>query len=175
MSLPAGREEPIAKQHDRGGFDCGEPALNDFLKKYAHQSHEQGSAKTFVAVAGNDGAKVLGFYTIAPSAIAHDVVPTSMTKGLTRHEVPAFKLARLAVDASVAGHGLGGQLLLAAAQRCLRLAAEGVGILMLIDAKSPRASSWYQRFGAEPIIGRPQTLAVPLGTFAAALKAGGHL
>jgi GNAT superfamily N-acetyltransferase len=175
MSLPAWREEPIAKRHDHGGFDCGASTLNDFLKEYARQSHEQGGAKTFVAVAENDDAKVLGFYTIAPFAIAHDAVPASMTKGVARHEVPAFKLARLAVDVVVAGHGLGGQLLLAATQRCLRFAAEGGGILLLIDEKSPKASSWYQRFGAEPVIGRPLILAVSLRTFATALKVGGHL
>jgi len=27
MSLPAWREEPIAKKHDRASFDCGEPTI----------------------------------------------------------------------------------------------------------------------------------------------------
>jgi GNAT superfamily N-acetyltransferase len=174
MSLPDWREEPIAKQHDRKGFDCGDSALNDFLSRYARQSHEQGSAKTFVAVDITNGARILGFYSIAPSAIAHDVVPAALTKGLARHEVPAFKLARLAVDVSIAGQGLGGQLLLSAARRCLRVASEGGGVLMLIDAKNERAAAWYARFGAEPVVSRPLTLVAPLATFAAALKAHGH-
>jgi GNAT superfamily N-acetyltransferase len=51
-----------------------------------------------------------------------------MTRGLARHDVPGFKLARLATDRAVAGQGLGGQLLAAAALRCLRLAGEGGGL-----------------------------------------------
>ena len=50
MSLPDWREEPIAKKHDRASFDCGEPALNEFLRKHARQSHEKGAAKTFLAI-----------------------------------------------------------------------------------------------------------------------------
>lgn len=174
MSLPAWREEAIAKHHDRQAFDCGDRELNEFLRRYARQSHEQGSAKTFVAVDTASTSRVLGFYAIAPSAIAHGSVPAAMTKGLARHEVPAFKLARLAVDISVAGQGFGGQLLLAAAYRCLRIAQEGGGVLMLIDAKNERAAAWYSRFGAVEIAERPLTLAAPLATFAAALKAHGH-
>ena len=55
MTLPPWREEPIGKQHDREGFDCGEPALNDFLRYHARKSHERGEAKTFLAVADTDG------------------------------------------------------------------------------------------------------------------------
>jgi len=51
-----------------------------------------------------------------------------LTKGLAQHEVSGFRLARLATDLSVAGQGLGGQLLAAAALRCLRVAAEGGGL-----------------------------------------------
>ena len=63
-----------------------------------------------------------------------------MTRGLARHEVSGFKLARLATDRTVAGQGLGGQLLASAALRCLRLAGEGGGILLIIDAKSERVA-----------------------------------
>jgi hypothetical protein len=44
------REAPIARHHDRKAFDCGAPALNDYLDRYARQNHESGGAKTFVAV-----------------------------------------------------------------------------------------------------------------------------
>ena len=49
MSLPAWREEPIARIHDREGFDCGDAALNSYLRQHARKSHEQGAAKTFLA------------------------------------------------------------------------------------------------------------------------------
>ena len=70
MTAPAWREEAISKKHDRKSFDCGEPALNEFLQRYARQSHEAGGAKTFVAVKEADGKVILGYYSLAPAAPA---------------------------------------------------------------------------------------------------------
>lgn len=175
MTLPIWREEPISKLHDRASFDCGDSQMNDFLRRFARQSHELNASKTICAVDHAAPSRILGFYTIAPSAVAYESVPGVMTKGLARHEVSGFKLARLATDLAVAGRGLGGQLLAAAALRCLRLAGEGGGILLVIDAKSERAANWYASYGAEPLQGRPLTLVMPLAAFAADLKARGLL
>lgn len=149
--------------------------MNDFLRRFARQSHEQNAAKTFCAVDDAAPERILGFYTIAPSAVAHENVPAAMTKGLARHEVSGFKLARLATDLTAAGNGLGGQLLAAAALRCLRLASEGGGILLIIDAKSERAATWYASYGAERLQGSDLTLAMPLATFATDLRTKGLL
>lgn len=148
--------------------------MNIFLQRYARQGHEQNAVKTFCAIADNP-EKVLGFYSLAPASVDHAAVPAAMTKGLARHNVPGFLLARLAVDKTVAGRGLGGQLLLAAALRCLRVADAVGGVLMIIDAKNERAARWYGGYGAEPLQDRPLTLVAPLATFAATLKASGHL
>lgn len=175
MTLPAWKEEAIAKSHDRQSFDCGDPAMNDFLRRYARQSHEQNVSKTFCAIDIASPNRVLGFYTVAPSAVAHADVPGSMTKGLARHEVSGFKLARIATDITVAGQGLGGQLLAAVALRCLRIASEAGGVLLIIDAKGERAAQWYISYGAEPLENHPLTLVMPLATFAADLKTRGFL
>jgi hypothetical protein len=50
----AWHEESIGKKHDGEGFDCGGPALNEFLHRYARKSHEFGGAKTFLAIDGAD-------------------------------------------------------------------------------------------------------------------------
>ena len=149
--------------------------MNDFLVRYARQSHERNASKTFCAIESTAPDRVLGFYTITPSAVAHANVPTTLTRGLAQHEVPGFKLARLATDLSVAGNGFGGQLLAAAALRCLRIATEAGGKLLIIDAKSERAARWYASFGAEPLVDQPLTLVMPLASFAADLKAKGLL
>ncbi len=121
MSLPAWREEPIARTHDREGFDCGDAALNIYLRHHARRSHEQGAAKTFLAIDASDGRSVLGFYSVSPASIAYACTPTLVRRGLARHEVPVFRLARLAVARSAQGQGLGGQLLSwPAAGVCLR-------------------------------------------------------
>ncbi|TPL81584.1 GNAT family N-acetyltransferase [Mesorhizobium sp. B2-3-13] len=175
MTLPAWHEEPIAKRHDRASFDCGDAQMNDFLRRFARQSHEQNAAKTFCAIDDRALERIFGFYTIAPSAIAYETVPETMTRGLARHEVSGFKLARLTTDRSIARQGLGGQLLAAAALRCLRLAGEGGGILLIIDAKSERAARWYASYGAERLDGSDLTLVMPLATFATDLRAKGLL
>ncbi|WP_274631156.1 GNAT family N-acetyltransferase [Arvimicrobium flavum] len=175
MSLPAWHEEAIAKAHDRSGFDCGDADMNEFLVRFARQSHEQNATKTYCAIETANPGRILGFYSITPSAVEYAVVPAQMTKGLARHDVSGFLLARIATDIRVAGQGLGGQLLVAAARRCLRLVAEGGGVLLIIDAKSARAADWYASYGAEPLQGQPLRLVIHLKTFAADLRATGHL
>lgn len=82
MNLPAWREEAITKSHNRQSFDCGNPAMNEFLRRHARQSHVQNAAKTFCAIETSASHRVLGFYTVAPSAVARETVPEAMAKGL---------------------------------------------------------------------------------------------
>ncbi len=147
--------------------------MNEFLRRYARQSHEANAAKTFCAIEDASPERILGFYTVTPSAVEHHEVPEEMTKGLARHEVAGFRLARIATDLTVAGQGLGGQLLVAAALRCLRTASEVGGVLLIIDAKGERAANWYGSYGTEPLENRPLTLVMPLVTFQDELKAKG--
>jgi GNAT superfamily N-acetyltransferase len=175
VSLPASHEEPVLKKHDRNSFDCGHPPINDFLQRYAPQSHESGAAKTFLAIDNADHKTILGFYSLAPGALAYAGTPETVRRGLARHEVPGFRLARIATDLRWQGQGLGGQLLAAAARRCLRVAAEAGGVVLIIDAKNHRAARWYTSYGAVPLSNRPLTLVMSLATFATELKAAGRL
>jgi GNAT superfamily N-acetyltransferase len=175
MSLPEWREEPIAKKHDRASFDCGDPVLNEFLQKHARQAHDRGGAKTFLAISSSDGTTILGFYSLCPASLECASVPPVVRRGLARHDVPVFRLARLAVDRHVQGHGLGGQLLLAAGRRCLRAASEVGGVALLIDAKSERAARWYASYGAVPLLDAHLSLLLALATIAATLAALGKL
>lgn len=163
-------EEPIGKQHDREAFDCGEEALNEFLRRYARKSHERGGAKTFLAIDDADNKTVLGFYSLSPASLDYARAPEMVRRGLARHDVPGFRLARLAVDRTTQGQGLGGQLLLAAGRRCLSAAAEVGGVVLVIDAKNERVARWYASYGAVPLLDAPLTLLLPLATIDAALK-----
>jgi GNAT superfamily N-acetyltransferase len=175
MTVPAWREEPVSKKHDRSSFDCGDPSMNDFLRRYARQSHESGAAKTFLAIDHADSKTILGFYSLAPGALAYSDTPEIVRRPLARHDVPGFRLARIATDRRWQGQGLGGQLLAAAARRCLRAAAEVGGVVLIIDAKNERAARWYANYGAVRLRDRPLTLVMPLATFAAGLKGAGRL
>jgi GNAT superfamily N-acetyltransferase len=167
----AWHEEPIAKHHDRNGFDCGVPELNLYLARFARQNHEAGGAKTFVAVGSPGTRAILGFYSISPGAIEFGRVPGKLTKKLGRYDVPVFRLGRLAVDHSSQGRGLGAELLVAAGARALAVAAEVGGVALAIDAKDQRAAEWYMRFGALPLLDDPTKLVLPLQTIADQLAA----
>lgn len=168
----AWHEEAISKKHDREAFDCGEEALNEFLCRYARKSHERGGAKTFLAISDTDKT-VLGFYSLSPASVEYSRTPEIVRRGLSRHDVPGFRLARLAVDRRFQGQGLGGQLLLAAGRRCLLAAAEVGGVALVIDAKNERVAGWYASYGAVALADAPLTLVLALETVEAALKKAG--
>ncbi len=168
------REEPISRHHDRKSFDCGSPDLNDDLNRYARQNHESGGAKTFIAESPAEPARVLGYYSISPGAIAFTRVPATLTKKLGRYEVPVFRLGRLAIDLSVQGQGLGGDLLFAAGERALVVAAEVGGVALAIDAKDEKAARWYERFGALSLLDDPLKLILPLSVVADAIRTAGR-
>src|ERR1700691_1171082 len=165
-------EAPIAKRHDRAAFDCGDSDLNLYLQKFARQNHESGGAKCFVAAPADTSARVLGFYTLSPASIEYARTPSRAKKGLARYDVPVFRLGRLAVDRTVHGRGLGGALLLRAADRCIRVAEDVRGVALLIDAKNDRAARWYESYGALRMNDAPFSLVLPLATAADALERG---
>ena len=166
--LPGWHEEPVGKHHDRGAFDCGDDALNQFLHRHARQSHEKGSAKTYLAI-NKRNEKILGYYSLSPASIAYERAPELIKRDLARHDVPVFRLGRLAVDLSIQSQGLGGQLLLAAGRRCLLVAAQAGGVALLIDAKNDQVAEWYASYGAVPLLDAHLSLLLPLKTIHTAL------
>lgn len=112
VSVSFSRGEPVSKSHNV--FDCGETALKEFLQRYARKTREIGGANTFLAISQRRRRTILGYYSLSPASVAYARTPKIVRRGLARYEVPAFRLARLAVDLKVQGQGLGGQLWLAA-------------------------------------------------------------
>ncbi len=164
MSVAAWREEPIRKSHKRADFDCGDADLNDFLRHIALQNHERGVSKTFVAVDPAQDSIILGHYSLSPASIAYARAPEVINRAQGRYDIAGFRLARLAVAKPMQGRGLGGQLLAAAARRCIRVASEVGGTILLIDAKNDRAANWYASFGAVATNDAPLTLLLPLAS-----------
>jgi GNAT superfamily N-acetyltransferase len=171
--VEAWHEEPISKKHDREAFDCGDEALNEFLRRHARKSHERGGAKTFLAVDDADKT-ILGFYSLSPASVDYARTPEIVRRGLARHDVPGFRLARLAVDHRFQGQGIGGQLLLAAGRRCLLAAEEVGGVVLVIDAKNERVAAWHASYGAVALLDAPLALLLPLATIQDALKKAGR-
>jgi GNAT superfamily N-acetyltransferase len=155
-------EEPISKRHDRKGFDCGQADLNDFLARYARQAHERGASKTYVAVDDADNVTVHGFYTLSPAQVDFNQASEVARPAVGgRHPVGGFRLGRLAVSKPYQGRGVGGELLIAAARRCIQVSSQVGGSLLLIDAKDERAATWYKSYGALEIPKEPLSLVLP--------------
>ena len=137
----------LTKDHDRDSFDCGVPALTDYLKKYALQNQKKHAARTYVATRGN---RIVGYYSLAYGSVSLEEAPQSVKSGLPRHPVPVILLARLAVDSTEQGSGLGAALLKDALIRTIQ-AADIAGLrAILVHAKDDSAKRFYEKFGFEP-------------------------
>lgn len=149
MSVRFGDPEPLAAGHTLDGFDCGVESLNVWLTEHARGAVAAGSARVFVVV-DSEQQRVCGYYALAAAAIAREEATARARKGQPRHPIPAVLLARLAVDASVQGHGIGAWLLQDALRRALS-ASEAVGMrILLVHALDDTARSFYERWGFEP-------------------------
>ena len=128
-------------------FDCGQPDLNRYLQRYAWNNQKANSAQTYVVCAGST---IAGYYSLSVAGVEYAGPPARVAKGLARYPVPVMLLARLAVDRSFQGQGLGSALLKDALLRTLQ-AADIAGIrAVLVHAKNEDARLWYTRFGFEP-------------------------
>jgi GNAT superfamily N-acetyltransferase len=158
------RIEPLRRDHDRAGFGCGEPALDEYLARFARQNHESGVARTFVASNDVEPTRVLGYYSLSAGAIDKARLPPLSVRRLPDFPLPMARLARLAVDRNQQGRGLGEHLLLDALARCLRI-ADDLGIaVIVIDAKHERARAFYLRYGFKTLPDQPLTLWLLLPT-----------
>jgi GNAT superfamily N-acetyltransferase len=163
--------EPLAREHERGLFDCGEPALNDFLARFARQNQERGISRTFVAIRPAS-QRILGFYTISAGGVAFDEWPDDLQRKLPRHPVPVVTLGRLAVDLSMHGEGLGRLLLVDVMSQVLAL-AERIGIFALVvSAKNDTARAFYLKNGFHPFPGEPMHLFLTVATIRKAFGSG---
>ena len=118
---------------------------------------------TFVA-APLAGVKVLGYYTLAASAVAFDQLPADAARKLPKHPLPVVLLARLAVDRSAQGQRLGEGLLLDALQRALGVSA-GLGVHAVeVDAIDDAAIAFYRKYGFTPLLDDAHHLYLPIAT-----------
>jgi GNAT superfamily N-acetyltransferase len=156
--------EPLGREHERSAFDCSEPALNEYLLRYAHQNQKSGIARTFVAVAEIQPRRVIGYYALTVAGIDKANLPAAAAKRFSNYPLPVVRLARLAVDRSTQGQGLGEDLLMDALQRSLRIANEVGIVAVLIDAKHERAKRFYARYEFGALPDQPLVLWLPMAT-----------
>ncbi len=136
--------EPLAAPHRLEGFDCGKPALNDWLLRYARQAQGSGSAKTFVVV---DAERVAGYFSLTVGQVDTLDAPERIRKGMGQYPVPVVILARLAVSREHQGRGIGVGMLQDAIRRTLVIAEQAGVRAMLTHPTDEDAARFYTRFG----------------------------
>lgn len=128
----------IGASHGLSQFDCGEPALDDWLKERALRNESRFS-RTFVVC---EGERVAGFYCLSAGSVERAAAPGKLRRNAP-DAIPVSVLGRLAVDRAYAGRGLGADLLPDALQRIAR-AAQNIGIAaVLVHAKDEKAKAFY--------------------------------
>jgi GNAT superfamily N-acetyltransferase len=145
------RPEPLGRDHELADFNCGEPALDEWLKRHARPTHAGGGARVYVTTPTNHPRGVVGYYALAAAQVEPPDATERMTRGQPSHRaVPVVLLARLAVDRAHQGRRLGSSLLKDAMLRVLQ-AADAIGIrALVVHAKHERARTWHEQYGFEP-------------------------
>ncbi|MDZ4836478.1 MAG: GNAT family N-acetyltransferase [Candidatus Melainabacteria bacterium] len=145
------RPEPLTKDHVLDQFDCGKEPLTGWLKKHALQSQAAQHSKTMVIA---EDQVVIGYYSYNVISVEHEeTTPGRVKKGLAKHPIPVFLIARLALDTKHQGKGLGARLLCHALKGAAAIAAadEGVPIrAVIVDAIDDEAKKFYTGFDFVP-------------------------
>lgn len=143
--------------HDRKTFDCGDAALNLYLRQFANQDQNRGLSRVYVLA---EQRRIVGYYSICAYSVATDELADQARIGAYR-ELPFLLLGRLAVDQAFQGQGLGDALIIHAFKTSVE-AAEKIGIFgMIVDAKDERAAGFYQRFGFKRLNTSKNRLVLP--------------
>lgn len=146
---------PLDARHALDAFDCGKPALNEWLIRHARQAHASGSARTYVVA---DNERVAGYFSLAVGQIDSVEAPERVRKGMGSYPIPVVILARLAVSTLDQGRGLGMGLLQEAIRRTLSVADQAGVRALLTHPIDDAATRFYLRFGFEASPAREQQL-----------------
>ena len=135
---------PLDAHHQLDGFDCGKPALSEWLLRHARQAQGSGSAKTFVVA---DDDRVAGYFSLTVGQIDTLDAPERIRKGMGQYPLPVVILARLAVSKQDQGRGIGFGMLQDAIRRTMLIAEQAGVRAMLTHPIDEDATGFYTRFG----------------------------
>lgn len=159
MSLQLSTPQPLTATHQLSEFACGEPALDDWLKRRALSNHLNGASRTFVVA--DPAGRVFGYYALAAGAVSHHDATGSVKRNMP-DPVPVMVLARLAVDHRAQGVKLGAALLQDAVNRSLAVSQQAGVRAVLVHALHERATQFYEHYGFQASPLHPMTLMLRL-------------
>lgn len=144
MKLEISAPQPLTSVHLLDKFNCGEPVLDEWLKRRAMSNQLSGASRTFVVL--DQDSLVCGYYAMAAGAVAHQMATSSVRRNMP-DPVPVMVLARLAVDLRAQRIKLGASLLQDAVNRAV-IVAENAGVrALLVHALNDKAKEFYEHYG----------------------------
>ena len=135
--------EPIASHHELAGFDCGEEFMNSWLRDKALEADRKNTARTFVFA---EDRRVLAYYALSAGNIRSSRIPPELGE-MPPHPIPIFLLARLAVDKTIQGKGIGKALVKDAVKRSLVANRQVAGVCLMVEALNDLAKDFYLSLG----------------------------
>lgn len=160
------RLERLRAEHDLSHFSSGKPQLDVWLRNSAISADRQGTGRTYVCLTDLD--KVAAYFTLAPHVVRRAEVPTSLGHG-GPDAIPSILLAKLALDTTLHGQGLGAALLAVALETALDAMKKAGGRLIVVDAIDEAAASFYEHHGFKRVPSHPFRLAMKASAAAASL------
>jgi GNAT superfamily N-acetyltransferase len=157
--------QALRETHDVSAFDCGKSALTDWIRHTAKKSEARG-ARTFVVCEAK--TRVIGYYALAAGAVERARAPSNLSRNMP-DPIPVIVLARLAVDQSWSGKGIGGGLLKDALKRALAVSQNVGARAMLVHAIDDDAAAFYRQYGFRPFPSELRSLFLPLEQVAAGI------
>lgn len=134
----------LRESDDRSRFRSGDPDLDRFFHLFAGQNQfKHYVGVSYVAV---EAGRIFGFATVSPGHLEIEALPIAARRKLPRYPLPVLRLARLAVDASAQGQGVGAQLLKFVLTLAVRMAKDFGCVGVVVDAK-PQAIDFYEKYG----------------------------
>jgi len=162
--------ELLTADHDVSKFACGKPALDLWLKTRALSNQRKGF--TVVMVVHDDG-RVVGYYGLAPTAVAPTGMPRSIRTGQPPNPIPCLLLGQLATDLDWMGKGIGTGLLRHALMRCVEGAILVGGRALLVNSLDEEAALFWRKQGFVASTDDPFILYRSMSDIAASLSKAG--
>ncbi|MBX7432564.1 GNAT family N-acetyltransferase [Mycobacterium sp. Y57] len=136
--------EHLDAHHDVSTFDSGNEVLDGWFRRHALAAQRMDSARTFVAVRSG---RVVGYFSLTMGSVLRAEAPARLVRGMPAYPVGMVLLARLAVDRSQQGRGIGAMLLAEALRKAIAAGEVAAARLIVVDAVDEDAAAFYRRYG----------------------------
>ncbi len=136
--------ERLDAPHDVTTFNSGNEDLDRWLQRHALAAQRMDSARTFVAIRTG---RVIGYFSLTMGSVLRAEAPAKLVRGMPAYPVGMVLLARLAVEGSHQGKGVGAMLLAEALRRAVAAGEVVAARLIVVDAVDDSAAAFYQRYG----------------------------